>query len=123
MTTNIARSLCLQILLYLFTIWSVEVRCIVRYRQVRGIDSATLVKVVPHTFTGTKEVVLLERAVLVSLVQLLLNVHFMLLLLIFVLLCQVSFDVFVCRMGIPMSHFRLESSVSFGIPKKTCFER
>jgi hypothetical protein len=82
-TTNIALSRCLQILLYLFTIWSVEFRCIVRYRQVRDIDSATLVKVVPHTFTGTKEVVLLDRTVLVSLVQQSLSVQSMLLLFFF----------------------------------------
>jgi len=51
----------LHVLLYLFTIWSVEVRCLVRYRKVRGVEEATFVKVVPHKFTGTKEIVGMER--------------------------------------------------------------
>ncbi|KAL4527713.1 hypothetical protein Ndes2437A_g02854 [Nannochloris sp. 'desiccata'] len=50
-----------HILLYLFTIWSVDIRCRVRYSQVRTLEDATLIKVVPHAFTGTREVVQLER--------------------------------------------------------------
>ena len=55
----------MQILLYLFTIWSVDVRCVVRYRKVRDLGGATLVKVVPHALTGTREVVPLQRSTVV----------------------------------------------------------
>lgn len=47
----------------MFSIWSVDVRCTVRYSRVRQLDRATLIKVVPHTFVGTREVVPLEREI------------------------------------------------------------
>jgi manganese-transporting P-type ATPase len=47
--------------LYLSTIWSVDIRCTVRYKQVKSLVDATLIKVVPHAFTGTREVVPIER--------------------------------------------------------------
>jgi cation-transporting ATPase 13A1 len=50
-----------QILLYLFTIWSVDIRCTVRYSKVKSLAEATLIKVVPHAFTGTREVVPVEQ--------------------------------------------------------------
>ena len=53
--------LLLQALLYLFTVWSVDVRCLVRYARCRGLAGAHLVKVVPHAFAGSRDVVPLER--------------------------------------------------------------
>jgi len=64
--TYTAVPLIVQVLLYLFTIWSVDVRCFVRYRRTQSLNVATLVKVVPHAFTGTREVVPLESTVVVS---------------------------------------------------------
>jgi cation-transporting ATPase 13A1 len=56
----------MQVLLYLFTIWSVDVRCLVRFRRVRRLEDATIVKVVPHAFTGTRDIVPLERRCVVG---------------------------------------------------------
>lgn len=50
-----------QALVYLFTVWSVDVRCLVRYQRVFQLEAATLVKVIPHALVGTKEVVPLEK--------------------------------------------------------------
>ncbi len=36
-------------------------RCLVRYQRVLQLEAATLVKVIPHAFIGTKEVVPLEK--------------------------------------------------------------
>lgn len=47
----------LQILLELFTYWSVRVKCIVRFRPARSLQNTTHVRVHPHAFSGTKEVV------------------------------------------------------------------
>lgn len=58
---------CLQILVHLFTIWSVDVKCFVAFRQVSRLEDATLVKVVPHAFVGTKEVVPIETKTVVRL--------------------------------------------------------
>lgn len=52
----------LQALLHLFTVWSVDVKCIVRYARCRTPTEATLVKVVPHSFTGSRGMVPLERS-------------------------------------------------------------
>ena len=51
----------LHVLTYLFTIWSVDVRCVVRYAKAKTVEQATLVKVVPHKFLGGKDVVTLSR--------------------------------------------------------------
>ena len=51
----------LHVLTYLFTIWSVDVRCMVRYAKAKTVEQATLVKVVPHKFLGGKDVVTLSR--------------------------------------------------------------
>lgn len=48
--------------MYLFSVWSVDVRCWVRYRRCRSLAGAQLVKVVPHAFTGANAVVPLERS-------------------------------------------------------------
>jgi cation-transporting ATPase 13A1 len=50
----------MHVLTYLFTIWSVDVRCAVRYSHVGSLEEATMVKVVPHKFVGNKEVVPIE---------------------------------------------------------------
>ena len=51
----------LHVLTYLFTVWSVNVRCVVRYAKARTVEQATLVKVVPHKFLGGKDVVGLSK--------------------------------------------------------------
>lgn len=51
---------CLHVFTYLCTVWSVEVRCSVRYTDARDIEHATQVKVVPHKFVGSKEIVPIE---------------------------------------------------------------
>ncbi|GAB4817890.1 hypothetical protein N2152v2_004936 [Parachlorella kessleri] len=49
-----------HILLELFTYWSVRVRCAVRFKAARRLEDATHVRVVPHAFSGTKDVVPLK---------------------------------------------------------------
>ena len=52
----------LHVLTYLFTIWSVNVRCVVRYTKAKTTAEATMVKVVPHKFLGDKDVVPLRKS-------------------------------------------------------------
>lgn len=47
----------LHALLYLFTIWSIDVKCVVKYARAKKLADATHVKVIPHAFTGSKELV------------------------------------------------------------------
>lgn len=51
---------CLHVFIYLCTVWSVDIRCIVGYASVGAVDGATHVKVVPHKFVGSKDVVPLD---------------------------------------------------------------
>jgi hypothetical protein len=56
----------MQILLYLSTVWSVDIRCAVRFTRTRNLEGATHVKVVPHAFTGTRDIVPLQKKLVVS---------------------------------------------------------
>ena len=56
----------MQILLELFTYWSVRVRCAVRFKPAQRLEDATHVRVVPHAFSGTKDVVPLVAKKVVS---------------------------------------------------------
>ncbi|CAK9139582.1 unnamed protein product [Ilex paraguariensis] len=49
-----------NILVFLFTIWSVDFKCIVQYSKVNGIQHADACKITPAKFTGSKEVVQLH---------------------------------------------------------------
>ena len=51
----------LHVLTYLFTIWSVNVRCVVRYAKAKTTTDATMVKVVPHKYLGSKDLVPLQK--------------------------------------------------------------
>ena len=53
-------------LLELFTYWSVRVRCAVRFRPAPELAAATHVRVHPHAFCGTKEVVPLRMKTVVG---------------------------------------------------------
>ncbi|OWM80718.1 probable manganese-transporting ATPase PDR2 [Punica granatum] len=47
----------LHILVFLFTVWSVDFRCLVQYNQVNDIHHADACKITPAKFSGSKEVV------------------------------------------------------------------
>lgn len=55
-----------QVLLELFTYWSVRVKCAVRYSPAARLEDASHVRVDPHAFSGTKEVVPLRLKKVVS---------------------------------------------------------
>ncbi|XP_042388358.1 probable manganese-transporting ATPase PDR2 [Zingiber officinale] len=50
----------LHILVLLFTAWSVDFKCLVQFRKVNDIHSATSCKIIPSKFSGSKEIVLLH---------------------------------------------------------------
>jgi len=52
--------LSLHALTYLSTIWSVDIKCRLRYKRVPDLQKTTHIKVIPHAFTGTRELVPLE---------------------------------------------------------------
>jgi hypothetical protein len=55
-----------QALTYLGTVWSVELKSRLHFRAVRRLADATHVKVVPHSFVGTKDIVALHGKQTVS---------------------------------------------------------
>ncbi|KAL6968251.1 putative manganese-transporting ATPase pdr2 [Sarracenia purpurea var. burkii] len=50
----------LHILVFLFTVWSVDFRCFVQYSKVNEIHQADACKIIPAKFSGSKEVVYLH---------------------------------------------------------------
>ncbi|CAM9782569.1 unnamed protein product, partial [Choristocarpus tenellus] len=50
-----------QLLVFLFTRWSVRFKCFVAYRRVTSVDHATVVRVVPAPHCGSEELVQLQR--------------------------------------------------------------
>ena len=56
-----------QALAYLGTVWSAELKARLHFRPVSRLEDATHVKVVPHAFVGTKEMVALQGKRTVSL--------------------------------------------------------
>lgn len=46
-----------HILVFLFTVWSVDFRCFVQYSKVNDIHHANACKITPAKFSGSKEVV------------------------------------------------------------------
>ena len=57
---------CAQALAYLSTVWSVDMKARLHFRPVRQLADATHIKVVPHSFVGTKEIVPLHGKQTVS---------------------------------------------------------
>ena len=55
-----------QALIKLCAVWSVDFRCALRFRAVASVEEAGFVKVTPHAFSGSKELVPLERREMAS---------------------------------------------------------
>lgn len=61
------RAACIsQALAYLGTVWSVDLKARLHFKPVRQLADATHVKVVPHSFVGTKGIVPLHGKATVS---------------------------------------------------------
>ncbi|KAL4184272.1 hypothetical protein AMTRI_Chr10g224740 [Amborella trichopoda] len=50
-----------HILVLLFTIWSIDFKCFVQYTKAKGIHEADVCKITPSKFSGSKEIVPVQR--------------------------------------------------------------